>query len=117
MKRAIAICLLVICIALPLISYAIAVGIRCPYCGKTNSVLVGYKYVYTPYNSTSHTTSIRFLMLCSDCGKAFPTDCEIAKDPHSNLTHHTQVLGLHLVREYDTCGLCGATVNEHTYYN
>lgn len=117
MKRAIAICLLVICIALPLISYAVTASTRCPYCKRTNTIPIDYDIFYTPYDSTRHTTYVRFLLICTDCGKAFTTDCEIAKDPHSNLTHHTQVLGLHLVREYDTCGLCGATVNEHTYYN
>ena len=115
MKRFIAILLLIVCIALPLVSYAI--GIQCPFCKRGNAIPIGYNFFYTPYNNTSHTTYVRFLLICTDCGRSFTSDCEVAKDPHSNLTHHTQVLGLHLVREYDTCGLCGATINEHTYYN
>ncbi len=117
MKRAIAICLLVICIALPLISYAVTASTRCPYCKRTNTIPIDYDIFYTPYDSTRHTTYVKFLLICSDCGRTFTSDCEIAKDPHRNPTHYRQVIGLHLVYEYDVCGDCGAVYNTHTYYN
>ncbi|QTE75558.1 hypothetical protein JS518_06685 [Clostridiales bacterium FE2010] len=115
MKRAIAICLLVICIALPLISYAS--GLQCPHCKKSSSIPINYSFFYTPYNSTSHTTYARILMYCTNCRNTFTSDCEIAKDPHRNPTHYRQVIGLHLVYEYDVCGDCGDVYNTHTSYN
>ena len=115
MKRSIAILLLVICIALPLIS--LASGGLCPYCKKTNAIPTDYHFFYTPYNSTSHTTSISFKMLCPDCWKSFTKICEVIKDPHCNPTHYRQVIGMHIIHEYDVCGDCGAVYNSHTYYN
>ena len=64
MKRLVAVCLLIVCLVLPLTSIA---GF-CPKCGKSHAVAVVF-YSYTQQNNTYHTVTAEAYLYCPDCKK------------------------------------------------
>ena len=59
MKRFVAICLLVVCVALPLISWG-AASYPCPKCGYHNTyTTIGISIINSIYTSHTHGVSIR----------------------------------------------------------
>ena len=91
MKRLVAVCLLIVCLVLPLTSIA---GF-CPKCGKSHAVAVVF-YSYTQQNNTYHTVTAEAYLYCPDCNKR--TD-----------------LSPTLMYEYDVCNDCGARINTTTH--
>ena len=113
-KRFIAICLLIVCIALPIASMA---GFECYFCHKTHA------YLYTAYelvgsDANYHYKQIHAYMLCDDCGKGSDLGRygDITAEAH-NLKHYTQWVTATITYEYDKCLTCGSTFNTTTIYH
>lgn len=111
MKRAIAILLLVVCIALPLACLA---GYYCQNCGRSNAALASY-IRYTKNSQAFHTMWNDQWSYCPDCGQAVHVQVTmLGVRPHTNLTHYRQIIGQHAIYEYDVCNDCGEILNAHT---
>ena len=110
MKRFVAVCLLIVCLVLPLTSIA---GF-CPKCGKSHAVAVVF-YSYTQQNNTYHTVTAEAYLYCPDCNKRTDLGSTSYSARHTNLTHYHQTLSLTLMYEYDVCNDCGARINTTTH--
>ena len=111
MKRAIAILLLVVCIALPLACLA---GYYCQNCGKSNARLT-LRTVYTKNSQVFHTVWEAQYTHCPDCGHEELVNANMkGVNPHTNRTHYRQIIGQHAIYEYDVCNDCGEILNVHT---
>ncbi len=113
MKRFIAICLLVVCVALPLISYADYV---CSNCHGINCYLKKGDEK-TPKNTVYHTVEYREYTICRDCGTKTLSYVGNSHTERHSLKHYTQQISPHLTYEYDKCSGCGGYYNTHTYYH
>lgn len=114
MKRFIAICLLIVCVALPLVSMA---DVVCNKCHGINAYNDGGKWYKDPKNTVYHTVEYREYTICRDCGyKALYKVGNSYTQKHS-LTHYTQQISPYLTYEYDKCSGCGGYYNTHTYYH
>ena len=113
MKRFIAICLLVVCVALPLMSFAEYI---CNSCHGINAYETDGWY-RTPRDTVYHMKEYRKYRVCRDCGYRECTYIGESKTEAHNLKHYTQQISPHLTYEYDKCSGCGGYYNTHTYYH
>ena len=113
MKRFVAICLLIVCVTLPIISFADYV---CGSCHGINCYLKTGNEI-TPKNTVFHTVEYREYTICRDCGYKNLTYVGNSHTERHSLKHYTQQISPHLTYEYDKCSACGGYYNTHTYYH
>ena len=113
MKKVIALCLALV-LVLSVAGLCLAGSIRCGRCGKTHAGIIDSSISYSTVNSSVHKVIRSYQIYCPDCLQCYWTT-QTSNEPHRNLTHYTQTISLHLMYEYDVCGICGARINAYTH--
>lgn len=113
MKRFVAICLLIVCVTLPIISFADYV---CGSCHGINAYIES-KTVKTYRDTVYHMVEARKYKICRDCGYQELTYVGPSFTERHSAKHYTQQVSLHLTYEYDYCSECNTRFNTHTYYH
>ena len=106
MKRFVAICLLVVCVALPLISWG-ATTYECLNCGSRNTKTTTDSRAKPTGSGTSHSESYYSVTTCSECNK-LTISYGIHKVPHKyTKTVIDRMPRLNLKQVKYTCKPCG----------
>lgn len=108
MKRIIAVSLLIICIALPLIS----LSEYCTQCGHYNAHLEK-KPDFVSIDSGRHFYDEYYNMVCPDCG-AVVFDFRLRYLEDHVFQHYTQWVTATLTYEFNRCTRCGYIKDAHT---
>lgn len=101
MKRFIAVCLLVICVALPIIG----VAANCFSCGAPGAYLSTNNTTIESYNSSTHTILKYDYTVCNVCQTIHIRVKTRTTVPHS-IQHSKQWVTSTLTYEYDYCTVC-----------
>lgn len=112
MRRLIAICLLIVCVALPIIGLAAT----CAICGNTNATAVN-DVTFTRYNQTSHQVFTANCTSCTACNTLNIVKVTYYNEGPHSLSHVTQWVTPTILYEYDRCSTCGYITNTKTTYH
>lgn len=105
MKRFVAICLLVVCVALPLFSWGATY--ECLNCGSYNTKTETDSSAKATGSGTSHTVCIYSVTTCSECNK-LTISYSFHKEPHKyTKTVIESMPSLNLKQVKYTCKPCG----------
>ncbi len=112
MKRFVAICLLVVCVALPLISWG-ATTYECLNCGSRNTKTTTDSRAKPTGSGTSHSESYYSVTTCSECNK-LTISYGLHIVPHKyTKTVIDRMPSLNLKQVKYTCKPCGYSYTEY----